>query len=108
MNGANMGAEALSVDDEPRGPERSGDRHVLINPDFDIGSVERFAPDQRRFHDFNPLVLAHLLAVRECARVVFTINTMEESAAVLQDGARGFFFKTDNLLPLHFGVPQGG
>src|SRR5258708_9923980 len=44
----------------------------------------------------------HLLAVRERTCVVLTINAAEESAAVLQDGARGFSFKADDFLPLQF------
>jgi len=44
-------------------------------------------------HDVNPLGPVHLLAVRERTCVVLTIDAAEESAAVLQDGARGFLFQ---------------
>jgi len=57
-----LGAEVLAFENEACGPQTSGDRGLLKNPDFNIRDNERFALDKGRLDRRNPLLLVDELA----------------------------------------------
>jgi len=51
---------------------------IFKNADFDVGGVERFTLEGRRFDRCNPLRLVYLLAVRKRAGKIITVNAIKE------------------------------
>src|SRR5207249_3892327 len=82
-----LGAEVLAFENEACGPQTSGDRGLLKNPDFNIRDNERFALDKGRLDRRNPLLLVDELAMRKRASEVITVNAMKESTAAQLNGA---------------------
>src|SRR5256886_14334033 len=92
-----LGAEVLAFENEACGPQTSGDRGLLKNPDFNIRDNERFALDKGRLDRRNPLLLVDELAMRKRASEVITVNAMKESTAAQLNGAPGFSFEADDF-----------
>src|SRR6266851_5178284 len=103
MNGAHLVADDLAFNDSPRGPQASCDRGVLEEADFDVGGDERFILHGGSFDHRDPLGFIDGLTVRQRAGEIIAVYAPKEGAGVRLNGARGFFFETDDLLPLQFG-----
>src|SRR5258708_25317132 len=107
MNGAHLVADDLAFNDSPRGPQASWSRGVLEEAYFDAGGDERFILHGGSFDHLDPLGFIEELTVRECAGEIIALYARKEGPGVRLNGARGFFFETDDLLPLQFGVCFG-
>src|SRR5437667_11992798 len=84
-----LGAEVLAFENEACGPQTSGDRGLLKNPDFNIRDNERFALDKGRLDRCYPVRLVDGLAMRKRASAVITVNPTKESTAAQSNGTHG-------------------
>jgi len=64
VHGANLAADVLALDDAAALTRGKLQLRSLEDADFNVGGVERFVLDRKRFDHFDPLRLVYQLTVR--------------------------------------------